>query len=103
VRHLWGPSALPNSLRIEACYPNPFHATASVLFSSPSFARIRIDILDTSGRHIRTLFDRDTDPGEHLVVWHGESDGGQPVAAGIYCCRIRSGSLVHTRKLVLVR
>jgi hypothetical protein len=42
--------------------------------------------------------------GEHSVVWRGENDHGQPVASGVYFCRLAAdGVAVGATRMVLVQ
>jgi len=44
------------------------------------------------------------EPGAYSDVrWDGRDDRGEPVASGIYFCRMETGRFRATRKLVLLR
>jgi flagellar hook assembly protein FlgD len=37
--------------------------------------------------------------GEHTVIWNGTNQNGDPVAAGVYLCRLKSQTEGATLKL----
>ncbi len=41
--------------------------------------------------------------GRHTVEWNGTNQSGQPAASGIYFCRLKSGGIDITRKMILLR
>ena len=92
------------SNRIELCAsPNPFYYSASISFelSEPGFTSIAV--YDLSGRVICSLNDSELDAGEHSMRWNGRGHDGEPVSAGLYFCRILSGSISETIGLCLLR
>jgi len=36
------------------------------------------------------------------VSWNGRADNGRRVAAGVYFCELRAGSVRQTRRVVLI-
>jgi hypothetical protein len=65
-------------------------------------ANVRISIRDVAGRHVRSLFDGDSPAGRQVVTWDGRSDGGAPVAAGIYLIELSGGGWRRTSRVVVV-
>ena len=41
--------------------------------------------------------------GRHAAVWDGASDGGRPVASGVYVCRLTAEGSATECKSVLLR
>jgi flagellar hook assembly protein FlgD len=62
-----------------------------------------LDVFDSTGRRIRTLFQKTFDPGRHSVVWDGMDDGGHRLPSGVYHCRVVSGTASRSVTLVQVR
>jgi hypothetical protein len=50
--------------------------------------QIDVDILDISGRRVRTLFSDMTSSGSFTWAWDGRDDGGRTVPPGIYLARV---------------
>lgn len=87
-------------LRLEAAGPNPFTRTTRLAFSLPANAAVRLTIHDLSGRAVVTLVRARKEPGRHVVPWNGRSEGGRPVAPGIYLARLETDRGVRGLKLI---
>jgi flagellar hook assembly protein FlgD len=66
-------------------------------------ATVNLSIYDVRGRLVRTLVDGPLSATEHRLAWDGRDGTGNPVASGVYFCRLTSRSFVGSRKLVVVR
>jgi hypothetical protein len=93
-------AAGPIAFRASALAPNPFRATASLGYSLPSPASVRIDVYDVRGRRVRILFEGTAGAGSHRAEWDGTADSGARVAAGLYLLRLQAGDRAVTRKVV---
>lgn len=89
---------------IKRCTPNPVVAETEIHYVLPREMRVRVTVIDVTGREIAVLADRGQAPGPHAAVWNpGE------VASGLYFVRIetsdRRGTQPSTRtaKVVLLR
>ena len=58
---------------------------------------------DLQGRLVRTLAAGRHDSGAHRVTWDGTDARGNPVASGVYFCRLEWGGRSDTKRIVLVR
>ncbi len=83
--------------------PNPFNPVTTIRFDLPEGTRLRIDIYDAGGRHIRSLAECRYEDGNWSVDWDGRDSVGRLVASGIYFYRLYSKSFTGTRKMVLLR
>jgi len=70
---------------------------------SAGSVKVRLVIYDLRGHLVRTLVDRDREPGRYQVHWDGRDDRGAHVSSGIYLYRIEAGEFVSTKKMTLVR
>jgi len=43
------------------------------------------------------------DAGTYTVFWDGTDESGVKVSSGVYFCRIKAGSFIQTRKMVLLK
>jgi hypothetical protein len=91
------------ALRLEQNLPNPFNPKTAIRFSLPSAGDATLRIFDASGRRVATLLDGPQTAGEHEVVWNGQSDGGQPMASGVYFYRLQHADGEQTRKMLLLK
>jgi FlgD Ig-like domain len=89
---------------ICAVRPNPLSSTARITYTVPTpGCAVSLRIYDVRGRRVRTLVGTERQNGIRDVVWDGRTDDGTPAASGVYFCRLSSGGLSDTRKLVLLR
>jgi hypothetical protein len=89
----------PLKLALHPAQPNPFTWRTSVHFDLPVGGRVRLEISDVAGRHVRTLVDGTLTPGAHVSEWDGRGDGGG-LRAGIYFARLEAPGGTLRRKLV---
>ena len=98
-----GISLEPTHLLGLCASPNPFRSTAFISFELSEPGYTSIEVYDLSGRIICSLNDSELAAGEHSVQWNGRRQSGEPASAGIYFCRIQSGSITETTGLCLLR
>jgi hypothetical protein len=95
---------IPNRFALRANVPNPFNPITTIRYDVPrGGADVSITIYDIGGRAVRTLVREHRGAGSWSVQWSGDDDGGARVASGIYFYRMRAGSFVETRKMVLLK
>jgi formylglycine-generating enzyme required for sulfatase activity len=90
-------------VRLDQNIPNPFNPTTTIRYSLPSRSSITLMVFDTRGRLVKTLVDGVEEAGAHRKTWDGRDDSGAAVSSGIYFCRLRTGSLVESRKMLLLK
>ncbi|MFH0777134.1 MAG: SdrD B-like domain-containing protein, partial [Candidatus Eisenbacteria bacterium] len=86
-------------------YPNPFNHSASISFAlkGEGLIPVQLKVYDVTGRVVRTIIDRDVEPGSHSVTWNGIADDGARVSSGVYFYELKTGDSVATGKLVVRR
>ncbi len=78
--------------------PNPFNPSAEIRFSLPEAAQVRLKIYNLTGQNVATVIDGQMSAGEHTVRWDASR-----YASGLYLARLEAGSVVETKKLVLLK
>lgn len=89
----------------QAVWPNPFMDGQHPVFqlSMPKPAKIKIEVFDLLGRHIKTLHEGDHPEGNFDIKWDGMDDSNTNVPPGIYICALFSeGVMVKSVKVVKV-
>jgi photosystem II stability/assembly factor-like uncharacterized protein len=107
----FGPrSDRPKAFRLSQNYPNPFNPTTEISYSIPEEAHVRLTVYSTTGQEIATLVDHAEAAGERKISWNAVTNGGDPVASGVYLYRIEmkplrsgSGSVTLSKKMVYLR
>ncbi len=70
-------------------------------FSLPSHTRVKLEVFDVTGRHLRTLADKTYTAGTHTLYWNGCDAKGRKIAQGVYLVRMEAGKWKTTRKVVV--
>jgi hypothetical protein len=83
--------------------PNPTTGSATLTFDLARRTVVRLELLDVSGRRIRTVFEGNAGAGRHAVFWDGRDASGVPVASGVYFVRLKAGGATGGTRLSLVR
>lgn len=90
-------------LGLRAPRPNPFDRAASVSFTLPRPARVRLTVTDIHGRRVRQLVQGMLPAGEHAAGWNGKDDRGREAASGIYFLTLEAGTSVVRTRVALLR
>ena len=65
---------------------------------------VKLIIYDALGRQVRTLVGNQSySAGFHAVNWNGRDNNNQSVPSGIYVYRIKAGSFIDHKKMLLVK
>ena len=81
--------------------PNPARGAFSIQYAVARAGRVRLELLDVSGRVVATLTDRVHAPGRHVVDWDGAS--AQRMPPGLYFVRYTERQDVSVRKVAVIR
>jgi hypothetical protein len=85
------------------CYPNPFSDKVSLQLSLPKTSETSLNIYNVKGQLVRSVCSELLNKGQHDLVWDGKDSFGKPCRSGIYFCRVTSGSVHLTQKLVKLK
>lgn len=96
-------SELPDLFRLLPNYPNPFNPTTTILFSLPKASDVKIQIINSFGRVIKTIDQGHQHAGDHRIVWDGRDDGRQSVTSGVYYYQIIADDFKAVRKMILLK
>jgi hypothetical protein len=94
---------IPQDYRLLQNYPNPFNPATAIGYALPQISRVELKIYNLLGQEIRTLVDKQQQPGKYTITWDGADNHGQQVSSGIYIYQIKAGDYVESRKMVLLR
>lgn len=89
---------------LSPIHPNPATAGVRIGFELAAGAKVGLDIVDVSGRVVRTIPARVYEAGSWNVAWDGRGGAGGELGAGVYFVRMSlDGRLTDTEKVILVR
>jgi hypothetical protein len=95
--------SFPVTFEIGQNFPNPFNHTTKIPFVLTNSGLVTIKIFDLMGREIITLLDREINKGSHHVTWLGKDMYGNIMPTGIYIYQIKSGELIRSKKMHLLK
>ena len=90
--------SIPTEYSLAQNYPNPFNPTTVIRFGLPSQTYVRLTVYSVLGEEVLGLVD-----GPLAAGYHEVNVGASRLSSGVYFYRLRAGSYVETRKLLLVR
>lgn len=93
------PSPVVSRVEISRITPNPVRSSASVRFAIPSPGPASLEVFDTLGRRVATIFRHAPHPGTFQEA--SIPTDGWP--GGVYFCRLEAVGAMATRKFVVVR
>ncbi|MBT3230028.1 MAG: T9SS type A sorting domain-containing protein [Candidatus Marinimicrobia bacterium] len=94
---------MPEELKLEGNYPNPFNPTTKIQFSTMTSQNVSIRILDTSGRQVKNLLYGGLPAGNYSVQWDATNEAGEIVSNGIYLYTIQSGPIQKSGKMIFLK
>ena len=86
------------SFALLANYPNPFNPATSIHYSIPNSGLVSIEIYDALGRLVSSLMRAKKEAGNYEVQFDGSA-----YKSGVYFCRLVTGKIVLTTKLLLLK
>lgn len=97
----------PNSFSLGQNYPNPFNSTTAISYQlsaiSNQLSAVTLRVYNIAGQLVKTLIDERQGTGNHSVLWDGRDEKGEMVGSGVYIYRLRVGSEVLSKKMVLLK
>ena len=88
----------PKKYMLYPAFPNPFNPTTKIKFELPQREYVEINVFNTTGQKVHTLFSDYTNAGLYELVFNASD-----LASGIYICTLKSGSFTQSRKMLLIR
>lgn len=99
-------SVLPRAFTLSQNVPNPFNPSTTISYIVPeetAGGRVSIRVYNLRGALVRSLVDRDHQPGVYAVEWDGRDESGRDLPSGVYFYRLKAETAAISRKMVLIR
>ena len=93
----------PQISELYSNYPNPFNPITLIGYKLSNAGNVQLTIYNQLGEQIKTLVNEKQSAGFYQVQWDGRDNKGEPVSNGVYLYRLKAGSFIQTRKMVLSR
>jgi hypothetical protein len=91
-------SSAISAIRLHGAAPNPFNPMTRISFELPSEGRVRLDVFNAAGQHVRTLLDEQRGAGLNVVPFDAAGLG-----SGVYFYQMTSGEFSDVRKMTLLK
>jgi glucose/arabinose dehydrogenase len=96
-------SAAPEAIALAPPSPNPARGPVTLHARLERAQHVRLRILDSSGRVVRTVAEATLAAGSHAFAWDLRADDGARAAAGAYVVHLESAGEAVTRKTTILR
>lgn len=91
-------SQAPTAFALYQNYPNPFNPTTIIRYSIPKLSSVSIKLFDLIGNEVMTLLNEEKSPGNYEL----ELDASG-IASGVYVYKLQAGSIIQSKKMILLR
>ncbi|MFN3562436.1 MAG: T9SS type A sorting domain-containing protein, partial [Chloroherpetonaceae bacterium] len=88
----------PKQFSLAQNYPNPFNPITMIRYELPERADVTLKVYDVLGREVATLVNAAQGQGSYQVPFNAAN-----LASGIYFYRLKAGSFMQTKKMLLVK
>ncbi|MBT3230141.1 MAG: T9SS type A sorting domain-containing protein [Candidatus Marinimicrobia bacterium] len=92
----------PSSFGLVA-YPNPFNPRASISYTVPFTADIKLSVFNIAGQTVQVIVDSNQEPGSYKVHWNGLNHSGRQVSAGMYFIRLQAHEHSQVVKILYIK
>jgi hypothetical protein len=89
---------IPKQFVLEQNYPNPFNPATNIRFSITKASSVSLTVYDILGKEVAALVNEYLEPGTYTSTFNARS-----LSSGLYFYRLRSGNIVETKKMLLLR
>jgi len=94
---------VPNELKLERNYPNPFNPYTNIKFGLPKGEYVELKVYAITGEEVKSLVDGWLEEGFHTYIWDGRDQIGKKVASGIYIYSLKTGEQRLVKKMLLAK
>jgi len=87
-----------DNFTLEQNYPNPFNPSTTIGYILNEKGNIKLTLYNAIGKEIAVLVNEEQDKGYHKTILNAEN-----LASGVYFYKLQAGSLVETKKMLLMK
>jgi photosystem II stability/assembly factor-like uncharacterized protein len=89
---------IPSQFILEQNYPNPFNPSTTIRFQVPSSSFVNLKVYDVLGNEVATLVNEEKLAGSYEVNFDAKG-----LSSGIYFYTLNAGSVIETKKMILLK
>ena len=90
--------SIPTGFYLDQNYPNPFNPTTEIRYDVAQISYVQIAVYDITGRHVRTLVNEQSTPGQHTVAFDASDQ-----ASGLYIYKMTADQFAQTQNMILLK
>ena len=98
---------MANEFNLYQNFPNPFNPETTIRVAVPTQSGeniiVSIQVFNTNGQLVKTIFTGLLPGGQHQFSWDGTNNNGINSPSGIYFTRFMAGNMIKTNKMMLIR
>jgi hypothetical protein len=91
-------NSVPREFYLAQNYPNPFNPSTKIKFQIADAGIVSLKVFDILGNEVLTLVNEQKPAGSYEVEFDASS-----LTSGVYFYQLKSGNLVQTKKMVLLK
>ena len=91
-------NGLPIEFVLQQNTPNPFNPSTKIKYILPSTAKTSLKVYNSIGELVSVLVDEVQEGGEYTALFNAGN-----LSSGIYFYQLQSGSILETKKMVLIK
>ena len=89
---------IPDVYSLAQNYPNPFNPATTIKYSIPKEGLVTLKVYNVIGEEVATLVNEIKQVGNYNLTFDAEN-----LSSGVYLYRLKAGSFVETKKMILVK
>ena len=89
---------IPIKYSLHQNYPNPFNPTTTISYGLTQQLLVTLRIYNILGQEVATLVNEEKPAGSYEVNWNASN-----LSSGVYLYRLKTGSFVETKKMILMK
>ena len=94
--------SVPQAFALTQNYPNPFNPTTMIQYDLAKAAQVSLKVYNLLGSEVATLVNDRQEAGSYTVSFNANKETAS-LSSGVYIYRLKAGSFVSTKKLVLMK
>lgn len=91
-------NSVVNNFSLEQNYPNPFNPSTSIKYRLSGISKVSLKVYDVLGKEVATLVNEEKPAGSYEVNFNAAG-----LSSGIYFYKLQAGTLVETKKMILMK
>jgi hypothetical protein len=90
--------SLPNEIKLQPNYPNPFNPETTIRFTMSQASDVVLEVFNSNGQKVQSIVQQRLSAGEHTYSFNGSN-----LNSGVYLLRLQSQGQVMTQKMTLIK